>query len=162
MRHNICVRIDTCDVWYGRCRRIHEKGGCEEITVNLDVSKPCILTQRQQTHVDHFDILSLLSCTGGFLPVFPVQNCPPAKYTQIRSRLYHAHDCYIPILIQLDGDDNHFAGVHTNRGSSAIRLVALHAVNVDDPFFTVHLCDFSFPTLVCPPNDPDLVVLADG
>jgi hypothetical protein len=24
MRHNICVRIDTCDVRYGRCRRIKE------------------------------------------------------------------------------------------------------------------------------------------
>jgi len=94
--------------------------------------------------IDHLDILtSLLSRVGVFLPVFPVQNCPP-------------------ILIQLDSGDNHLAGVHTDRSSGAIRLVALHTVNVDDPFFTVHLCDFSFPTFVCPPNNPDEVVLANG
>jgi len=102
------------------------------------------MERRQNRLVDHLDILTgLLSRAGVFLPVFSVQNRPS-------------------IFVQFDVDDNHLARVYTDRSSSAIRLVALHTVNVDDPFFTVHLRDFSLPTLVCPPNNPDLVIFADG
>jgi len=93
--------------------------------------------------VNHLDILtSFLSRTEVFLPVFPIQNCPP-------------------ILIQLDGSDNDLAGVDANGSGSAIRLVTLHTVNVDDPFLTVHLGDFPFPTLVRPPNNSDLIIFTD-
>ena len=80
---------------------------------------------------------------------------------RLGSRLYRTNDHDTPILIQLDSGDNDLAGVNADGSGSTIRLITLHTVNVDDPFLTIHLGNFSFPTLVCPPNDPDLVIFAD-
>jgi len=111
------------------------------------LNRRCMRTEDEKKganrSIDHLDILaSLLSRAGVFLPVFPVQNCPS-------------------ILVQLDGNNDHLTGVYADGSSSTIRLVALHTVNVDDPFLTVHLRDFPFPTFICPPDDPDLVIFAD-
>jgi len=68
---------------------------------------------------------------------------------------------YTPILVKLYGGDHNFAGVDANRSSCTIGLVALHTVNVDDPFLAVHLRNLSFPTFVLSPHNPYFVVLAD-
>lgn len=69
---------------------------------------------------------------------------------------------YTPVLVQLDGRNNDVAGVDADGDSRTVRLVALNPVNVDDPLLAVHLRDLALPTLVLAPNDPDLVVLANG
>lgn len=66
------------------------------------------------------------------------------------------------ILVQFDRGDNHIAGVDSDRSSGTIRLIALHTIDVDDPFLTVNLCDLSLTTLVLSPDNADLVVLANG
>ena len=43
----------------------------------------------------------------------------------------------------------------------AVRLVALHTVNVDDPLLAVHLSDLALPALVLAPDNPDLIILAN-
>ena len=67
-----------------------------------------------------------------------------------------------PVLVKLDASNYDVAGVDANGNSRAIRLVALDTVDVDHPLLTVHLCDLALPTLVLAPNDPNLIILANG
>lgn len=70
--------------------------------------------------------------------------------------------CNAPVLVQLDSGDNNLAGVDANGDGCAVRLVALDTVDVDHPLLAVHLGDLALTTLVLAPNDPDLVILANG
>lgn len=47
-----------------------------------------------------------------------------------------------------------------DRGSRAVCLVTVDAVDVDDPLFAIDLSDLSFSTLVFPSHDQNLVVLS--
>ena len=111
------------------------------------------------TYVNHFDILVSISRAWILFPVFPVQNGPPTS-NQYRLRVASNID-HVPILVQFYGCNDHIARVYTDGCSSTIRLVALHAVDVNDPLLSVHLCDLAVTTLKLPPDDPDLVVFAD-
>lgn len=66
-----------------------------------------------------------------------------------------------PVLVQLDVDDNNVARVDANGDAGAIRLVALHTVDMDHPLLPVDLGDLSLTTFVLSPDNPDLVVFAD-
>ena len=68
---------------------------------------------------------------------------------------------YPPILVKLDGGDHDFAGVDTNGRSGSVGLVALHTINMNDPFLAIHLCNLSFPTLVLSAYNPYFVILAN-
>lgn len=116
-----------------------------------------------ETYIDHFDIFTCGSRARILFPVFPLQNCSPAmtiKLIQIEDAVSQNPDA--PVFIQLDSGDDHIAGVHTNRSSGAIRLVAVHTVNVNNPFLAIHLSDLALPTLVCTPNYPHLIIFANG
>lgn len=91
--------------------------------------------------VHHLDILGGCGLCG-LRPVLAVKNCPT-------------------ILVKLDGGDHNFAGVDTDGRSSTVGFVALHTVNMNDPFLAVHLRNLSFPTLVFPPQNPYFVIFAD-
>ena len=67
-----------------------------------------------------------------------------------------------PILVQLDARDDNVARVDANGDGCTVRLVPLDTVDMDDPFLTVHLGHLALTTLVLAPNNPDLVILADG
>ena len=67
-----------------------------------------------------------------------------------------------PVLVKLDASNYDVAGVDANGNSRAIRLVALDTVDVDHPLLTVNLGDLALPTLVLAPDNPYLIVLADG
>ena len=67
----------------------------------------------------------------------------------------------VPVLVQLDGGNDHVAWVDTDGYRRAVGLVALHTVNVNDPLLTVDLGDLALPALVFATNDPDLIILAD-
>ena len=67
-----------------------------------------------------------------------------------------------PVLVQLNGSDNDIAGVDANGDGCTVRLVALDAVDMDYPLLAVDLGDLALPTLVLAPDDPDLVILANG
>ncbi len=67
-----------------------------------------------------------------------------------------------PVLVKLDGSDDHVTWVYANGCRGAVRFVALDAVDVNHPLLAVHLCDLALPTLVLSPNDPDLIILANG
>lgn len=66
-----------------------------------------------------------------------------------------------PVLVQLDVDDNNVTRVDANGDAGAVRLVALHTVDMDHPLLPVNLGDLSLTTLVLPPDNPDLVVFTD-
>ena len=66
-----------------------------------------------------------------------------------------------PVLVQLNRGDDDIAWVDANGYRRAVRLVALNTFNVDDPLLAVHLSDLALPALVFPPDDANLVVLAD-
>lgn len=50
----------------------------------------------------------------------------------------------------------------TDGCGSTVGLVSLNPIDVDDPFFAVHLCNFALPALVLASHDPNFVVLANG
>ena len=68
----------------------------------------------------------------------------------------------LPVLVQLDRRDDDVAGVDANGDGCTVRLVALDAVDMDYPLLAVDLGDLALPTLVLAPDNPDLIVLADG
>ena len=69
---------------------------------------------------------------------------------------------HAPVLVQLDGGNNNIAGMDTDGDGCTVRLVALDTVDMDHPLLTVYLGDLALPTLVLAPNNPYLVVLANG
>lgn len=77
------------------------------------------------------------------LAVLPLQNCAA-------------------VGIEFDVRDNDVAGVDSDGGRCAVRLVALDTLNVNHPLLAVHLCDLALPALVLSAHDADFVVLADG
>lgn len=77
------------------------------------------------------------------LAVLPLQNCAA-------------------VGIEFDVGDNDVAGVDSDGGGRAVRLVALDTLNVNHPLLAVHLCDLALPALVLSAHDADFVVLADG
>jgi len=88
----------------------------------------------------HIDVFLCSRC--GFLPVFPVQDCSP-------------------VLVELEGENNDVAWVDADGCGGTVRLVSLDAIDVDDPFFAVNLCDFALATLVFASNDPNFVIFAN-
>jgi len=92
------------------------------------------------TGVTDLDILNL---SGGLLAVFSLKDRPP-------------------VLVNLEGGNNDVAWVDTNGDRGAVRLVSLDTIDVDNPFFTVHLGDLSLTTLVFSADDPDFVILTNG
>ena len=87
--------------------------------------------------------LGRLSFSGGLLAVFSLQDCPP-------------------ILVKLEGCNNDVAWVDADWDRRAVRLVPLHAVDVDNPLFTVNLGDLPLTTLVFSTNNSDFVILTNG
>lgn len=68
---------------------------------------------------------------------------------------------YSPVLVKLERCDNDIARVDANRGASAIDLVTLYSINVNDPFLAVHLRDLSVPSSVLAPHDAHLIILTN-
>ena len=68
----------------------------------------------------------------------------------------------VPVLVQLDSSNDNVAWVDTDGYRRAIRLVTLDTVYVDNPLLAVDLGDLALPALVLAPDDPDLVILANG
>lgn len=66
-----------------------------------------------------------------------------------------------PVLVQLDGGDDNFAGMDANGNRCTIRLVPLYAIDVDDPLLAVHLRNLPFATLVFPSHNPHFIVLTN-
>jgi len=66
------------------------------------------------------------------------------------------------ILVHFDAGDHNVASVDADGHRSTIRLVALHTVDVDDPFLAIYLSHFSLTTLVFAPDNPDLIIFPDG
>lgn len=66
-----------------------------------------------------------------------------------------------PVLVELEREDNNIAWVDADGCGRAVRLVPLNAIDVDNPFFAVNLCDFSLTTLVFASNDPNFVIFAN-
>ena len=84
---------------------------------------------------------------------------------QIQSPVIQLAACsrkYVPVLVELEVGDNNLAGVDADGDGSTVRLVALDTVDVDNPLLAVHLGHLALTTLVLAPDDPDLVILADG
>ena len=52
--------------------------------------------------------------------------------------------------------------MNTDGDGRTVRLVTLDTVDVDHPLLTVNLGDLALPTLVLAPDNPYLIVLADG
>ena len=114
------------------------------------------------THVDHFNVItSQRSCARVLLPIFPVQDGAPGIPFSVEGKPKGPHRP-VPVLIQFERDDDHIAGMDANGCSGAVRLVALHAVDVNHPFLSVDLRDLALSPLVLAPYDPYLVVFADG
>ena len=68
---------------------------------------------------------------------------------------------YRPVLVQLNVGDDNVAGVNADGDGRTVRLITLDAVDMDHPFFTVHLGDLALPTLILASYDQDLIVLAN-
>ena len=132
------------------------------ITEEAERSVECV-DSSSATHVDHFDILtSLRSCARVLLPIFSVQDCAPGIPCSVEGKSPKKGVVPVPVLIQFERDDDYIAGVNANRCSGTVRLVALHAVDVNHPFLSVDLRDLALSPLVLAPDDPHLVVFADG
>lgn len=127
----------------------------KEITIGGEISDSRE-DRHMDTHVDHLDI----SCRCLLLAVLTVEDGPPASQCQ-KVSLVEELRC-APVLVKLDGGNHHIAWVDTDGCCRAVRLVPLDTVDVDDPLLAVHLCDLALPTLVLAPNDPDLIILANG
>lgn len=65
------------------------------------------------------------------------------------------------ILVQLNSGDNDVAGVDSNRGACAVRLVSLHTVDMDDPLLAVDLDDLALTTLEFSADNSDFIIFAD-
>jgi len=65
------------------------------------------------------------------------------------------------VLVHLDASDHNVAGVNANGYRSAIRLVALNTVDMDDPFFAVDLSHLALTTLVFTTNNPHFIIFPD-
>lgn len=87
--------------------------------------------------------LGSLSISSGLLAVFSLKDCPP-------------------ILVKLEGGNNDVAWVDADWDRRAVRLVPLHAIDVDDPLFAVNLGDLPLTTLVLSTDNPDFVILTNG
>ena len=66
-----------------------------------------------------------------------------------------------PVFVELDANDDNLGGVDTDRHSCTIGLVTLYSVDVDNPFLAVNLRDLSFPTLVFPAHNSNLIIFTD-
>ena len=51
--------------------------------------------------------------------------------------------------------------MNPNRRRRTVRLITLDAIDVDDPLLAVHLGNLALPALVLPPDDANLVILAN-
>ena len=79
-----------------------------------------------------------------------------------RRKMRRIQVLYRPVLVQLDVGDDNVAGVDADGDGRTVRLVTLDTVDVDHPLLTVNLGDLALPTLVLAPDNPYLIVLADG
>lgn len=66
-----------------------------------------------------------------------------------------------PVLVQLQGSDDNFTGMDSNGSRGTVRLVPLNTVDINNPFLTVNLCDFAFPTSVLATDYPNFIVFAN-
>ena len=66
------------------------------------------------------------------------------------------------VLAFLDLGDCDVAGVNGNLIGSSVSFVLGQLVNVDGPFLSVDLDDFSLVTLASSSEDDDLIILSDG
>lgn len=94
------------------------------------------------THLGHLSILALRPA-GDLGAILALQN-------------------RLTVLVELDSGDDYVRGVEADGRGGPVGFIAVHAVDVDDPFFAVHLSDLALPTLVLAAHDQDLVVLAYG
>jgi len=90
----------------------------------------------------HFNISLLRPRVRVLFTVLAVQNSPT-------------------VLIQLDRGNYNVAGVDANGYRSTVRLVALDTVDMDHPFFAVHLGNLALTSLVLATDDPDFIILSD-
>lgn len=65
-----------------------------------------------------------------------------------------------PVLVQLKRCDDHITRVDASRSSRTVGLVAVNAVDMNDPFFTINLGDLSISSLVFSSHDQHLIVLS--
>ena len=68
----------------------------------------------------------------------------------------------LAVLVELELGDDDVAGVDAEGHALARRLLARHALDVDDVFEAVHRRDLALLVLVGAADDQDLVVLANG
>ena len=106
---------------------------------------PSVSTARNKlgsrgTHLDHLSIL-LLGPAGNPGSVLAVEDG-------------------FAVLVEFDGGNDNIAGVDTDGGGGAIRLVAVDTVDVDHPLLSVHLRNLALPPLELATDNQDLVILA--
>ena len=58
--------------------------------------------------------------------------------------------------------DNNLGGVDADRDGGTVGLLAVNALNVDDPLATVDLDNLALTALVGAANNQNLIILADG
>jgi len=94
--------------------------------------------------IDKIELIDHLNITSSvLLPVFPFQDRPS-------------------VLVKLERDDDDVAWVDANGGRSAIRLIPLHAIYVNNPFLSVNLCDLALTTLVFSSDNANLIIFSNG
>lgn len=92
------------------------------------------------THSAHLNILGLLLALGAVL----------------------AGKESLVVLVELEVGDDNVGGVDSDGDGGSGSLLAVNALNVDDPLLAVDLDNLALASLVGSANDLDLVVLADG
>jgi len=68
----------------------------------------------------------------------------------------------LAVLIELNGGDDNVAGVNTKGSSRPVDLVTVDAVNMNYPFFAVHLGDLALSSLMLATDNQNFVIFADG
>jgi hypothetical protein len=68
----------------------------------------------------------------------------------------------LAVLVELEGGDDDLGGGDAEGDGLAVGLLAVDAVDVDDPLETVDSCDLALAALVGATDNGDLIVLADG
>ena len=102
--------------------------------------------------------MELASAMSALLSVFPVEHSTAGVSSEKQgNRRGHGDE---PVLIKLGCGDNNIALVNSDGGSGTIRLILLHAVDIDDPLLALDLSDLPFTALVLPSYDAHFVIFS--
>lgn len=68
----------------------------------------------------------------------------------------------LAVLVHVELGDNNLGGVDADGNGGTVGLLAVDALDVDDPLAAVDLDDLALTALEGTANDHDLIILADG